>query len=104
MRMSDWSSDVFSSDLEAVRRKTVPLDRRVSAIHSLAHGLHKTNLFGGILRAILCQFDKLWPNALESSRPTLACINISSISERMTATRSEERCVGKECDSTLISW
>src|SRR3546814_8631352 len=87
MRISDWSSDVCSSDLDEVisgfaRTAATPPD--VASLLSLAHKLLRTSV-------IHYEFAAL---AAEKSLQAL---------ERAVRLRSEERRVGKECVGTCRS-
>src|SRR3546814_13774166 len=91
MRISDWSSDVCSSDLlqrecfwshgpwcRAFRRPFVPADINTKLSDNVYYG--KYRLPG------ICRFP-----------------GISSFDQTLTGIRSEERRVGKECVSTCRS-
>src|SRR3546814_10303620 len=84
MRISDWSSDVCSSDL-----------LRLASLH-LGHALAQADLQG---EADLLQLAHPWP--------LRAQLNIAALGagpdSPLCASRSEERCVGKECVSTCRS-
>src|SRR3546814_10534283 len=86
MRISDWSSDVCSSDLYA----DTMLAQQISRIS----GVGQVNIFGEQKSAVRIQVD---PEKLASMG--LGLENIRGV----IATRSEERRVGKECVSTCRS-
>src|SRR3546814_19590274 len=100
MRISDWSSDVCSSDLRP--------DRRTVSIYSsgLLRGLgdqgyifiivHKRP-FPHKVRRITCQKEQTSPLSSLSVLVRLLSVRHAS------STRSEERRVGKECVSTCRS-
>src|SRR3546814_12979261 len=91
MRISDWSSDVCSSDLKATSSRTQKQEfYRSRLIHFAEH----TNL--GQLFAPLC----LQNQGQSRIFPTLSNLNILVHYKR---NRSEERRVGKECVSTCRS-
>src|SRR3546814_12371622 len=96
MRISDWSSDVCSSDLQATERLYscilltltyyTPYSHNIAFLRSLAEGLGR-RLYG------------IWP---ETNRRERAMFQ--KLKEAYTkARRSEERRVGKECVSTCRS-
>src|SRR3546814_17211679 len=89
MRISDWSSDVCSSDLIRTAREQIDF-RKV-----LLHGGRRRRLAVGRLLALL---DRL-------RRPNHATLGIEGARARHLAPeiRSEERRVGKECVSTCRS-
>src|SRR3546814_11911411 len=96
MRISDWSSDVCSSDLATVDRNNgAPAwTRRLAFVAAsaampaalLALGLHGADMLGQPPSALLTPAP--WSAATASS---------------FMATRAEERRVGKECVSTCRS-
>src|SRR3546814_15460733 len=81
MRISDWSSDVCSSDL----------DGAVLTISAIPNGIGspKTRKWHRLIRP--------WINHL------VACANGLSMTTALLASRSAERRVGKECVSTFRS-
>src|SRR3546814_18033427 len=92
MRISDWSSDVCSSDL-------VPLDRLLSDAHAQ-----------GIARSIDMSRAGDVPDAAVTGRAspdtTYVCVTDTwgnGFSATPSDSRSEERRVGKECVSTCRS-
>src|SRR3546814_7826105 len=78
MRISDWSSDVCSSDLIARHLERQPL---ANEYRLARHGRHQQRVHGPVAR-------------LHAERPMHA---------QQAAERSEERRVGKECVSTCRS-
>src|SRR3546814_1681799 len=86
MRISDWSSDVCSSDLPA---KTVP--RRQSTRWARCHR-----------RECLCSGSHIDLKQSQTIISDIPSTNARSIRGRL-GTRSEERRVGKECVSTCRS-
>src|SRR3546814_2537666 len=83
MRISDWSSDVCSSDLHGVQTRDVALDRTDAAV--------ALELAGGRLEA---QVEQLFLGLAQLLHET-------GVFERVE--RSEERRVGKECVRTCRS-
>src|SRR3546814_4971374 len=88
MRISDWSSDVCSSDLAEVDRNagTVPLD--VSASSGLPVSL---------------SIDDEEVATLSETSLNILRLGTVRITATQTGDRSEERRVGKECVSTCRS-
>src|SRR3546814_2668661 len=86
MRISDWSSDVCSSDLAAMRRIDQPFELRRRSI-------------GGIRRKR--QHPIITPVAL--ARKLGDRHQFQSRDAKLLKIRSEERRVGKECVSTCRS-
>src|SRR3546814_9414874 len=76
MRISDWSSDVCSSDLRLVDRPVIGIDR--------------FGIFGAVAILELRAFERNQPARRRFGR-------------RIAMLRSEERRVGKECVSTCRS-
>src|SRR3546814_13225920 len=111
MRISDWSSDVCSSDLHAAR--PYPAQEWVKRHGDLIRPCRFVNR--PCIRPALCCRRSQW-NGLEIIRPEwpterLTC-NYESIlirlatkvpTNRLDGWRSEERRVGKECVSTCRS-
>src|SRR3546814_15948939 len=103
MRISDWSSDVCSSDLNAVldhehgatdiqRKGTVPY----STVHILNRGISRHLRNTGIRRVVMENVDPA--EALAGDRTKVAdTLFLGQIY------RSEKRRVGKECVSPLSS-
>src|SRR3546814_9375817 len=86
MRISDWSSDVCSSDLHHIHFHRCQADTR-RFVDSAQHGLHT---------------DLAIAHAFENS--IVQCIQADRYPRKpRIAQRSEERRVGKECVSTFRS-
>src|SRR3546814_18888578 len=104
MRISDWSSDVCSSDLStrAVRRSATSGLRQASARISKDRPPSLLTIEMLAMALIASNTDCL-PC---STAPNIPCISamrafvFSSTRAMMTSSRSEERRVGKECVST----
>src|SRR3546814_14801195 len=96
MRISDWSSDVCSSDLHLRQRGGggVLVARFQRRLDLLDEGTDAANAVGVDLRATVVPPDAL----LRLWRVRHACPRICSMKKR-----SEERRVGKECVSTCRS-
>src|SRR3546814_13378778 len=92
MRISDWSSDVCSSDLVAARVDA--LDDRAAAVvvEALPHDANTLDLLRG-------QGGKI--DVDEGARCHL---HRQQRRQHLRAPRSEERRVGKECVMTFRSW
>src|SRR3546814_11894220 len=91
MRISDWSSDVCSSDLEAAYSQITPLTCQA------------IRLFGSMRGALHVVRDFLNGRChLVDGRGRLIGLGTLLI-EHLRAGRSEERRVGKECVSTCRS-
>src|SRR3546814_3356555 len=88
MRISDWSSDVCSSDLVGhCRNRRVVAHRADGLLARLGHGRHeKLQVFLGVAEGLL---------AIEERHVALRPPRLGK--------RSEERRVGKECVSTCRS-
>src|SRR3546814_11661527 len=105
MRMSDWSADVCSSDLDVdeiahllgkVDGRAPPGDRDLAPGPV---GIHGDEQIDGAVAAILVVI------ALQPSRPGrdwLTCF-ADELNRALVAARSEERRVGEECVSTCRS-
>src|SRR3546814_18559127 len=92
MRISDWSSDVCSSDLNVVIRKVVRRRRRRLALGRLRLPLR---------RGILARTRRALTAATTA---TTAATAFTTATEHLHLVgRSEERRVGKECVSTCRS-
>src|SRR3546814_17913574 len=97
MRISDWSSDVCSSDLELVRERKDQIETETRAVVERVH--HR---FRGIARQRDSNLGMFYPfadqvpgaNRLEAHQ---------FLSLRRLVHRSEERRVGKECVSKCSS-
>src|SRR3546814_11953765 len=117
MRISDWSSDVCSSDLKAVHlyvQDHYPFWREITGGHELLDG---PGAFGeniaasGLSEAELCLGDRfrLGTALVEVSQGRQPCWKLDhrfgrkDILATVVRTRSEERRVGKECVSTCRS-
>src|SRR3546814_12207021 len=112
MRISDWSSDVCSSDLDGQGNQgTGGVDRTVGAVHqqrlSRANIHQQTTL--SPLEKLAHQTPVQMPLAVHHPQMLGAAIDsrgqVGTIPWQLTATdlqamRSEERRVGKECVST----
>src|SRR3546814_14166223 len=108
MRISDWSSDVCSSDLQqrpqfgnggadrvALLAEQVPENHRIVAI-----GPCRIADFGGALRKGLMDLGR---RAARHRHPGKVALHVGDEhrdADRRQALRSEERRVGKECVST----
>src|SRR3546814_15244798 len=91
MRISDWSSDVCSSDLSKKRNPALP---DVPTFAELGMPIYASSRYGlmapaGTPRPIIERLNREANEALKSDKKVLA--------------RSEERRVGKECVSTCRS-
>src|SRR3546814_9695675 len=112
MRISDWSSDVCSSDLCKSNNLASPTRRRTLAALSMASMAGVSGLFGQAYAAAPPKPDNiLLPDqALERLMQGNARYASNASTHRdfastraALATRSEERRVGKECVSTCRS-
>src|SRR3546814_20576720 len=98
MRISDWSSDVCSSDLITYLASTTPATSTAttsSGTPGLTPGVITIGLSGFVV-----------PRILEDGRVFLQ-LNMSLselVGEIQSITRSEARRVGKECGRTCRSW
>src|SRR3546814_17750037 len=94
MRISDWSSDVCSSDLEAVETHDAKADRAFAAGAIFGAGHLRRGAVDIILQHIVEEahdiLDKLFV-----AIPLIPCFKVEG--------RSEERRVGKECVRTCRS-
>src|SRR3546814_1347900 len=100
MRISDWSSDVCSSDLAADRRTCARHPRRpcgAGAERQLRLCADRAIRAGAADRPAQqpCHPDRLVPRLHRGL--------LLAAAEALLRTRSEERRVGKECVSTCIS-
>src|SRR3546814_17902677 len=97
MRISDWSSDVCSSDLQA-QRAVLVLGQRAQAFHPVA--------VVGIDQAIALQqrgaMDVAADDAVEAARARVVQAGLHEALD-VALGRSEERRVGQECVSTCRS-
>src|SRR3546814_11963651 len=99
MRISDWSSDVCSSDLISTELPGRTSAYRIADVRPQVSGIILKRLFteGGDVQAgqQLYQIDPAsYQASYDSAQASLA---------KARATRSEERRVGKECVSTCRS-
>src|SRR3546814_19030629 len=99
MRISDWSSDVCSSDLLRKARKRVVLASYSKGSRDRLQGLLADH---GLKRIVLADN---WQEALGASKEGSAALAVLPLDHGFTTpdTRSEERSVGKECVSTCRS-
>src|SRR3546814_12975580 len=99
MRISDWSSDVCSSDLR-VRRETRDLVvRRFNAGLEARTSMEQAEGSVETAEAQLAAIDE----AIGLNRNALAALIGAGPDRGLSITRSEERRVGKECVSTCRS-
>src|SRR3546814_16932461 len=97
MRISDWSSDVCSSDLHAGLRET-----DVQASLGARDGdVHQTPLFLQSTLFLLRIFVRKQPLFETGNKHR---IKLQAFCRMHGHQRSEERRVGKECDRTCRSW
>src|SRR3546814_20586381 len=92
MRISDWSSDVCSSDLAAAENYVTKLFANVPALDSGARGSTTTFVERGIGDVLLA-----WENEAFLAEKELG------VGKFEIVVRSEERRVGKECVSPCRS-
>src|SRR3546814_13370727 len=100
MRISDWSSDVCSSDLLAGTFITVEfrLDDSVPVRSDATAAVRLITPIGG---RVLDLDPGSGPTSLSGAIPLVQTSSTYDISDTLkTTTRSEERRVGKECVST----
>src|SRR3546814_19669641 len=118
MRISDWSSDVCSSDLFADAGQVRPLGRQYGAESPPLEGKHPVGRQGQLLRQGGDE-DVDQPLRPVQPAPQIVVLTIGAAEERAEAVelnalerrlraaaangRSEERRVGKECVSTCRS-
>src|SRR3546814_11295778 len=95
MRISDWSSDVCSSDLDQQRSLRILLDKRHYQVGASQQAFGLVSHLDRIVLALQELPGDIHPQA----SPFLALARI----ERLEDVRSEERRVGKECVSTCRS-
>src|SRR3546814_15382447 len=97
MRISDWSSDVCSSDLEVDQPgKRRPRSLLLAAQHQLRQPLNALGLLVGDLRQGASGCDL-------GGRELEGIVADMRYALHLSNTRSEERRVGKECVSTCSS-
>src|SRR3546814_12715166 len=95
MRISDWSSDVCSSDLGRRAGLLVPVNGDAVHLEHLDHRLVNLD------QLVLCSF-RLELN-LEQELTATAQRGLERLPAAVAHARSEERRVGKECVSTCRS-
>src|SRR3546814_13429538 len=93
MRISDWSSDVCSSDLEILNAKLEEAEKKGSALTATEERQIETGIRGNDLLSRKAQLLEQIRAPLEEYRNTIEALN----------GRSEERRVGKEGVSTCRS-
>src|SRR3546814_11258112 len=99
MRISDWSSDVCSSDLTLVSREISPLDSAVVTVGSF-HAGAKHNIISDEARlqlTVRSYTDEVRNHLLDG------IVRIAKGEAIAAGMRSAERRVGKECVSTCRS-
>src|SRR3546814_10988481 len=94
MRISDWSSDVCSSDLQVRQTKSTTL--QIDFVHRTCSMTPPREAWIG-MADFTCGHLKHLRLTSSHLRPRLGC------QQRRTMDRSEERRVGKECVSTCRS-
>src|SRR3546814_11418246 len=94
MRISDWSSDVCSSDLAAGGTADIFDLERVEVLRGPQGTLFGKNTVGGAINLISSRPTDTAYFKVNADVGTYGTINVR---------RSEERRVGKECDSTCRS-
>src|SRR3546814_3326876 len=95
MRISDWSSDVCSSDLRRDSLRLRFVSRRNELSQSLIHPLSRAYSTVSVF--------KEREESVSMRRSTANNVSVGTPRNRLTQTRSEERRVGKECVSTCRS-
>src|SRR3546814_21080001 len=98
MRISDWSSDVCSSDLPEEVDVSLPLGERVG--HSLVLG---TTRVGKTRLAELFVTQDIRRKNAAGEHEVVIVIDPKGDADLLKRMRSEERRVGKECVSTCRS-
>src|SRR3546814_16802561 len=92
MRISDWSSDVCSSDLKALSvladAQAIEADERDKAA-------------GTVFRSVWKEAEKLFTEGAPAPDECPVCA--TAIGDTAAGSRSDERRVGKECVSTCRS-
>src|SRR3546814_12683495 len=93
MRISDWSSDVCSSDLTVDRRGDFAVAAQDAEVAAIAGGGERLRLGEGQLGRApeKVRFDHAGQSAIVSA------VTGAVVSRSHSASRSEERRVGKEC-------
>src|SRR3546814_2080676 len=100
MRISDWSSDVCSSDLQPRRRQAHRLVLARGAHVGELLGLHRVDL-EVVAAAVLADHHALVDRAAGIDEDLAALLEVPQrVGDRL---RSEERRVGKECVGTCRS-
>src|SRR3546814_14721106 len=95
MRISDWSSDVCSSDLENLAQYTEPMNAR-SDEEELTIGANIVGSLGSsLVPAALRQYNQAVHDPIKR--------DTTGDKTFLDRVRSEERRVGKECASTFRS-
>src|SRR3546814_15554150 len=95
MRISDWSSDVCSSDLRRFNRENIGPETGLEGPEA-----------AGAARAIVIgygRFGQTVAQMLTAQGASVTLIDSNPVQIERTASRSEERRVGKECVSTCRS-
>src|SRR3546814_1037202 len=97
MRISDWSSDVCSSDLEIAAEDVLPRFQALAAheIHEKAAGEVVTVVDVAVEKRLTARLTDLLPGSL--------VVGEEAVHAEPALMRSEERRVGKECVSTCRS-
>src|SRR3546814_11639128 len=98
MRISDWSSDVCSSDLDAGGRDDLPRSRIQESTVGWVERSGPQQRSWSTHRSNACRWV-----SLRSTHPTLYPSYASGVLAPACSTRSDERRVGKECVSTCRS-
>src|SRR3546814_15939815 len=103
MRISDWRSDVCSSDLPALRATQFPLHVDVDRALAARDVIGAPDLFDRTVDRVLDQFLMALAarqGAIDLRDDLAFGVIAVGIDRRHGADRSEERRVGKECVST----
>src|SRR3546814_21176007 len=96
MRISDWSSDVCSSDLQTGDRRQVDVEHRTVAVDAqTAEG--ERHPAGHLIGLVWRRVERVGPVRLGHRQPAGASAVLH------VGVRSEERRVGNECVSTCRS-
>src|SRR3546814_15376411 len=103
MRMSDWSSDVCSSDLSSVSLDSAFEDHRLIPFLDVGGGggTAAITLLKGVHRDLAVMAGVLL--TAHGARPCRSAVARGGLRGGVAARRSEERRVGKECVSTCRS-
>src|SRR3546814_20912623 len=101
MRISDWSSDVCSSDLHRVQPR-LDAAREVERLECRAQRRTAFQNRRAKGRVIVVWFRKRGKNTVQILEDLRQC-PLGEVAEAVGAVRSEERRVGKECVSTCRS-